>query len=185
MSLGKKIQISRKVAGITAHQLGAKVGMTGAGIGKVENDQLKGGPSPELVVKIANVLNDDTILTAYLEENPVYKAIIPKIFPDLNNIRREPAIVFTRFASEAREAMDAAMILAEVFSNAEPRRTPNFEALFKATLEQIVDVQRCAEILFTALIAAGIMSVDDQRDVHTRQQAKCEERGHHKCWMEG
>jgi hypothetical protein len=42
-----------------------------------------------------------------------------------------------------------------------------------------VDVQRVAEILFTGLIAAGIMTTEERRALHERQQAKCEANGHH------
>ncbi len=179
MTLGRKIAEARKQQGVRGYDLAAKIGRSTAILSDIENDRLKGGPSPEIVVKIAESLNDHSILLHYLEENPVYRAIIPRIFPELNNIRREPAIIFSRFAAEASEAVESARILAEVFSNAEPRRTPNFDALFKAHLEQIVDVQRCAEVLFTALIAAHVMTEDELRGVHERQQRKCEKRGHH------
>lgn len=180
MTIGEKIQKARKARGITGAQLAAAVGLSAAAIGMVENDKLKNGPSPGIVVKIAEALDDNTILLHYLEENPVYRAIIPRIFPELNNIRRDPAIIFSRFADEAQEAVEAARILAQIFSNADPRMTSNFDTVFKAKLEQIVDVQRCAEILFTGLIAAGIMSESDQRSIHEAQQAKCELHGHHR-----
>ena len=180
MDLGEKIKISRKKEGMAAVTLGGLVGVSGPTISLIENDQLKGGPSPETVVKIADALNDKTILTTYLENNPVYQSIIPKIFPDLNNIRRDPAIIFSRFATEAEEAVEAARILSDIFSNAEPSNTPNFCEVLKAKLEQVVDVQRCAEVLFLQLIAGGVISDTDRCDIHMRQQRKCVEHGHHK-----
>jgi transcriptional regulator with XRE-family HTH domain len=163
MTIGEKILKARKSKGLTGEELGNRVGLSKGAVWKVENDSLKGGPQPELVVKVANALGDNTILLHYLEENPVYRAIIPRIFPDLNNIRRDPAIIFSRFADEAGEAIEAARILSQIFSNANPENTPNFEAVFKANMEQIVDVQRCAEILFVGLIHAGVMTDVDQR----------------------
>lgn len=185
MNTGKKIQQSRKAAGITGTELGAMVGLSPQAIGKIENDQLKGGPSPDYVVKISAALNDKTILTTYLENNPAYQAIIPKIFSDLNNIRRDPAIIFSRFATEAEEAVEAARILSDIFSNAEPSATPMFCETLIAKLEQIVDVQRCAEVLFLQLIAGGVITDADRCEIHSRQQRKCIEHGHHKPEVKG
>ena len=180
MTLGEKIRDTRRSKGVRASRLGEAVSLSPASMSAIENDTLKGGPDPETVVKISSVLEDTSILLCYLEENPVYKAIIPRIFPELNNIRRDPAIIFSRFAQEASEAVEASRILSEIFSNAEPERAPNFEEVFKAKLEQIVDVQRCAEILFVGLIASGCMTEADLKAVHEAQQRKCEARGHHK-----
>jgi transcriptional regulator with XRE-family HTH domain len=179
MTLGEKIKKSRNSARITREALAKAVGFSPALISKVEGDQIKSGPSPDLVIQIADALGDESILLHYLEENPVYRAIIPRIFPELNNIRKEPAIIFGKFAREAEEAKHAAEILQEIFSNADPHRVPNFEAIFKSNLEQIVDVQRVAEILFIKLIDAGIMTTEERRALHDRQQAKCEANGHH------
>ncbi|MCK4620684.1 MAG: helix-turn-helix transcriptional regulator [Desulfuromonadales bacterium] len=180
MTIGEKIKKARKAAGLTGADLAELISVSPALIGKIEQDGQKFGPSPETVVKIADALNDKTILTTYLENNPVYQSIIPKIFPDLNNIRRDPAIIFSRFATEAEEAVEAARILSDIFSNAEPSNTPNFCEVLKAKLEQVVDVQRCAEVLFLQLIAGGVISDTDRCDIHMRQQRKCIENGHHK-----
>jgi transcriptional regulator with XRE-family HTH domain len=179
MTIGRKIAESRKKAGLRQEDVGGAVGLTKAGISQIEGDKLKGGPSPELVVRIAEFLSDDTILSHYLENNPVYQSIIPKIFPDLNNIRREPAVIFSRFAAEAEEAVEAARILAEMFSNVDPTRTPNYRQILKNKLEQILDVQRCAEILFLQLIQCDVITEEGRREVHANQQRKCVEHGHH------
>ncbi len=184
MTIGEKIKNSRLAAKITRDALASAISLSPAAVSKIENNDLKNGPSPEIVIQIAEVLDDTSILLHYLETNPVYRAIIPRIFPELNNIKKEPAIIFGRFAREAEEAKHAAEILQEIFSNAEPHHAPNFEEVFKANLEQIVDVQRCAEILFTGLIAAGIMTEEERRDVHDRQQAKCERNGHHRAALD-
>lgn len=177
-TLGKKISDIRKKKGITGAALAEALGLSPASISGYEND--KGGIDPETVIKIAEALGDDSILLHYLEENPVYRAILPKIFPDLNNIRRDPAVIFTRLAREAEEALHAAQVMAEVFSNAEPRSTPNFEAVFAAKMEQIVDIKRAAEILEFELIASGVVTRDWLQGVYEAQQRKCEARGHHR-----
>jgi transcriptional regulator with XRE-family HTH domain len=172
---------SRRSKGIRGEDLGSAVGLSKSSISKIENDEIKGGPEPETVVKIAEALGDRSILTTYLEQNPVYQSIIPKIFPDLNNIRRDPAIIFSRFASEAEEAVEAARILADIFSNAEPSSHPNFCEVLRANLEQIVDVQRCAEVLFLQLIAGGVIDETDRCEIHVQQQRKGELKGHHRA----
>ncbi len=184
MTIGQKIAASRKLKGIRGERLGEMVALSKGAISKIENDQLKGGPDPDTVVRIATALQDDTILLHYLETNPVYQAVIPKIFPDLNNIRRDPAIIFSRLAKEADESMQAAMVLAELFSNADPRNMPNFAEVFRAKMEQIIDIKRCVEILELELIASGAMTDGERRDIYERQQAKCEARGHHKPELE-
>ena len=78
MSIGQKIRNSRKTAGLTRNELASVVNMSPAAISKVELSLLKGGPSPDLVVRIADALNDNTILTTYLEANPVYQSIALK-----------------------------------------------------------------------------------------------------------
>jgi transcriptional regulator with XRE-family HTH domain len=179
MDTGKKIKESRDFRGVRASDLAAGVGISAPTLSMIENGRLKGGVDPELVVSISNYLNDKTILTTYLENNPVYQSIIPKIFPDLNNIRREPAVIFSRFAAEAEEAVEAARILAEMFSNVDPTRTPNYQQILNAKLEQILDVQRCAEILFLQLIQFDVITEEGRRDVHASQQRKCVDHGHH------
>lgn len=154
-----------------------QLGISQAAISHIEND--KASPDPEMVNRIADALGDNSIRLYYLESNPVFQAVIPRIFPELNNIRTEPAIVFSRFADEAEEAMRAARTLSQLFAHANPRQVEGFADLFAANMEQIIDIQRCAEILMTALVTAGIMSEAEQRELNDRQQAKCEAHGHH------
>ena len=180
-NIGGKIVESRKKRGVKAATLSEEIGVSASTMSLIENDQLKGGPDPDLVIRIAEVLNDDSILLYYIENNPVYKHILPKIFPDLNNIRREPAIIFTRLAGEAKEAMEASRIMAELFSNADPTNTPNFEAVFRAKMEQVVDIKRAVEILEFELMACGVITKQWLQDVYGRQQLKCEANGHHKA----
>lgn len=179
MTVGKKILEVRKSKNITGEALGELIGLSKSAIWKIENDLLKGGPDPDTVIRIAEALCDDTILLHYIETNPVYQHILPKIFPDLNNIRRDPAIIFTRLMGEAKEAMDASEIMAGIFSNADPTRTPNFDETFKKKMEQIVDIKRAVEILEFELMASGVITKQWLQEVYDRQQRKCEDHGHH------
>lgn len=179
MTLGEKISQARKKKGMTLDELGRIVGLGKSSLSGYENGTQKNGPDAHTLIRISEALDDDSILLAYLEDNPVYKAIIPRVFPDLNNIRRDPAIIFTRLAKEADEAREAALILAEVFSNADYRRVANFEELFKSKMEQVIDIKRAVEVLEFQLLASGVLTKDGLRDIYARQQKKCEEHGHH------
>lgn len=179
MTTGEAIKKSRNRRKMNQTQLADAVGVPQGTISAIESDKLKGGPSPELLINIAEFLNDDSLLTHYIENNPVYRHVLPKIFPDLNNIRRDPAVIFTRIAREAAEASQSADILAEIFSNADPRRVPAFDETFKARMEQIIDIKRAVEILEFELMASAIVDKSWLDDVYERQQQKCIDRGHH------
>lgn len=178
-TIGKKLSDARKAKGWTLQEAADRVDLSPSGVRKMENDEIK-SIDPKIIIRCSDVYEDRSILLHYLEEHPVYKAVIPRLFPDLNNIKKDPAIIFSRLADEAEEAAQAARVLSQIFSNADPQATPNFRQVFAAKMEQIVDIQRCAEILMLELIVAGVMTEDDRRDLHERQQAKCEQRGHHR-----
>jgi transcriptional regulator with XRE-family HTH domain len=181
MTLGQKIRHARKAKGLTLEDLALQCARKKSWLSAVETDVLKSGPDPETIVLISEALNDTSILTHALQENPIFQAILPRIFPDLKNIRRDPAIIFTRLSREAEEAMNAADVLAELFSNSEQVRVPSYEQTFKAKMEQLVDIKRGVEIAEFELIAARIVTDEWIKDVYERQKRKCEERGHHKA----
>jgi transcriptional regulator with XRE-family HTH domain len=176
MKLGEKIRKSRKSSGISGSVLASQVGCCGSLISKIETSQHKGQPDPDIVSKIADALNDKSILTTYLENNPVYQSIIPTILSDMNNISPDLAIIFSRFASEAEDAVDAARTLSDIFSNVDLTRMPNFDAVLRVQLEQIVDVQRCSEMLLMQLIAADVITDADRGLIYSQQQKKCAEK---------
>ena len=179
LTIGQFINRSRKRSGLTQQALGDKIGMTKSDISKIENDQLKNGPSNEAIMAISDALCDDGVMIHYIETNPVYLRILPKIFSDLNNIRDEPAIIFSRIQKEANECSESAGILAEIFGNADPTRTPMFEEVFKRNMEQIIDIKRGVEIVEFKLMAANIITKDWLDGVYAQQQQKCIEHGHH------
>lgn len=178
-SVGEKIKEARKAKRLRLADLAELVSMPISTISSIENNALKTRPSAEVVIAIAGAIGDDSILMHYIESDPVYQHVLPKIFPDLNNIRRDPAIIFTRLASEADEAAESARIMAELFSNADPARVPNFDATFRARMEQIVDIKRAVEILEFQLISSKTISKNWLHEVYAQQQGKCVERGHH------
>ena len=179
-SLGRRISASRRSKNMNLDDLGALVGLSRSQLSIVERDLMKGGPDPALMVKIADALGDRSLLIAYLQNNPVYQSVIPQIFPDLNNIRRDPAIIFSRLRKEMGEGMNACEILEQIFENAEPRKAVGFDEIFRAQMEQVVDVKRGIEILEVQLLAAAIMSEEDHRSIYRAQEEKCIRKGHHK-----
>ena len=178
-NIGSKIVESRKQNHVKAADLAEMIGVSSSTMSLLENGQLKGGPDPYTVIRIAEALKDNSILLYYIETNPVYQHLLPKIFPDLNNIRRDQSSVFHRFAGEAKEAELAARVLSDVFSNDGPFNSPDFDETFKAKMGQIVDINLAVEFLEFKLIASGVISKQWLQDVYDRQQRKRDERGHH------
>lgn len=179
MTFGETVAQERKSKGVKQDDLARTIGMSAPALSMIENDNLKGGVDPVTVTRLAEALESEVILYKYLEDNPVYRAIIPKVFPDLNNIVTTPAVIFNKVAREADEARVAALDLAEIFTNADPRRYPDFEKVFKAKMEQIVDIKRCVEILETQLVSTHIINQTGLKEIYAEQQAKCEANGHH------
>lgn len=180
MTVGEKIREARKKKGIRCEDLGGAVGLTKSTISKIENDTLKGGCSPELLVKIADALGDQSILIYALLNNPICQRIIPRAFTPLNNIKGDPSTILVKLQEELEEGIEAAKILSRIFAHADPSTTPNYKAVLYANLEQIVDVARCVEEMFDRLKECGALSDEEHLEIHIRQQAKVERNGHHR-----
>lgn len=179
MSLGEKIVAARKKRGVKQSELAAAIGMTGASLSIWESDQLKNSPDPRTLIRISDALDAPEILIHHCDTCPIRQHIMLKLFPDLNNIRRDPAIVVSRLRREMVEAVDAAERLAERFSDADFRRRDDYREVFEREMEQIIDVKRGIEILEFELILSGLHSREDIDRVYERQQRKCEAHGHH------
>ena len=180
MRIGEKIKRARKKNGLTLEQLGKKVGLGGSTISGYENAIDKGQPDPDTLCKIADSLNDLSILVHHCQSCPVRKHIFLKQFPDLNNIRHDPAIIAARLRREMTEAVDSLDRLAERFSDADFKSRPDYQEVFEREMEQVVDAERAIEILKFELVLSGTHSSADLKKVYDRQQAKCVANGHHK-----
>ncbi len=179
MTLGQKIAGARKKKGLTLEGLGALIGMSKSQVSFIENDNLKTPIAPEKLIEIAEALDAPEILIHHCDTCPVRQHILLKLFPDLNNIRRDPAIVVSRLRKEMMEAADAAERLAERYSDANFRSRPDYLETFEREMEQIIDVKRGIEILEFELILSGLHSREDIDRVYERPQRKCEQHGHH------
>ncbi len=180
MKIGSLINKARKRAKMKLEDLGHAVGLSMSSMSAYENNKLKGSIDPDVLVKIADTLNDLSILVHHCESCPVRKHIFIKQFPDLNNIRHDPAIISGRLGKELQEAVTAAADLGEQFSNKDFKDRPDYKEIFGKAMEQVIDVKRCIEIFEFELILSGTHSSKDLQRVYDKQQKKCEERGHHK-----
>jgi transcriptional regulator with XRE-family HTH domain len=178
-TLGEKIITARKRKSMTQTELGASVGLAQNAISNIENDCLKGAPDATTLIRISEALNAPEILIHHCDSCPVRQHIMLKLFPDLNNIRRDPAVIVSRLRKEMMEAADAADRLAERYSDANFKARPDYREVFEREMEQIVDVKRGIEILEFELILSGLHTRDELDQVYERQQAKCIEHGHH------
>lgn len=179
MSIGAKIVAGRKRKAMTQGQLAAHVGLTGASLSVYENDGLKGAPDPRTLIRIADVLDAPEILLHHCESCPIRQHIMLRQYPELNNIRRDPAIITSRLAKELSEAKVAAEELAERMSDKNFKDKPGYKEFFESKMEQIVDAERNIEILKFELLLSGTHSKEDMDRIVERQQQKCVDRGHH------
>lgn len=177
--LGDIIKKARNKRGWSLVQLGEAVGLSKGTLSGYENGQPK-TYDPETLCKIADSLNDLSILVHHCQSCPVRKHIFLKQFPDLNNIRHDPAIIAARLRREMTEAVDALDRLAERFSDADFKSRPDYQEVFEREMEQVVDAERAIEILKFELVLSGTHSSADLKKVYDRQQAKCIANGHHK-----
>lgn len=177
--LGDIIKKARNKRGWSLVQLGEAVGLSKGTLSGYENGQPK-TYDPETLCKIADSLNDLSILVHHCQSCPVRKHIFLKEFPDLNNIRHDPAIIAARLRREMTEAVDALDRLAERFSDADFKSRPDYQEVFEREMEQVVDAERAIEILKFELVLSGTHSSADLKKVYDRQQAKCIANGHHK-----
>jgi len=176
--VGDTIRAARKKRGWTLDQLGDVVGLTKGTLSSYEAGRV--APYVETLCKIADSLNDLSILVHHCQSCPVRKHIFLKQFPDLNNIRHDPAIIAARLRREMTEAVDALDRLAERFSDADFKSRPDYLEVFEREMEQVVDAERAIEILKFELVLSGTHSSADLKKVYDRQQAKCIANGHHK-----
>lgn len=178
-SIGRKIKESRESKPMKGEDLGKMVGLTKAAISQIENDQRK-NIDLNTLCKIADSLNDLSILVHHCQKCPVRKHVFIKQFPDLNNIRPEPAIIANKLRKEMLEAADALDSLTERFGDADFKSRPDYMEIFEAGMEQVIDAKRAIEILEYQLILSGAHSSADFKKIYGRQQAKCIANGHHK-----
>jgi transcriptional regulator with XRE-family HTH domain len=179
VTLGEKISEARKRKGITQQGLGVLVGLSQNAISQIENEERKGGIEAQTLIRLADALEGPEILIHHCETCPVRQNVMMKMFPDLNHIKRDPAVIVARMRKEMQEAIDAADILLEQFSNADFKRRPEYAEIFKRSYEQIIDVERIIETLKFQLVLDQVHTPEEIREVYDRQQRKCEQHGHH------
>lgn len=185
MTIGQKIRAARKEKGLTLDELAESCGRRKSWLSAVENDALKGGLDPDMIIKIADALEDRSILTYALMHNPICQRIIPRAFTPLNNINDNPSAILTKLHEELDEAIQAVDILARIFSVKDPENTPVYKETLYAKLEQVIDVSRCVEEMFDRFKSIGVLTEEEHLELHLHQQAKVEAHGHHRRAEDG
>jgi transcriptional regulator with XRE-family HTH domain len=178
-SLGEIISIARKRIKMTLEELSAVIGMSKTNLSVIENNGLKGGPDAVTLIRISEALNAPEILIHHCDVCPIRQHIMLRQYPELNNIRRDPAIITARLSKELGEAKVAADDLAERLSDKDFKIRAGYQEFFDSKMEQILDAERNIEILKFELLLSGTHTKEDMDRVCTRQQQKCVERGHH------
>lgn len=178
--LGETIKEARKKRGWSLAKLGAAIGLTKGSLSSYENSESK-SYNPKMLVKIADALNDLSILVHHCQRCPLRDYLVIKQFPDLNNINLQPGIVANRLRKEMVEGAAALDILAERFSDKDFKSRPDYQEIFEKEMEQVIDVKRGIEILEFELIMASVHSSKELQVVYDKQQAKCEAHGHHRA----
>lgn len=179
-SIGGKIREARRRIGLRGEDLGSAVGLTKSSISKIENDEGKGGIDAETLIRIADALDAPEILLHHCQSCPIRQHVFIRYFPELNNIRRDPAVIAGRLRKEMVEATEALDRLGERFSDADFKSRSDYQQVFEREMEQVIDVKRGIEILEFELLLSGLHSPQDMKSVYERQQRKCEANGHHK-----
>lgn len=180
-TLGSKIAEARKTKGWRLVDLGDAVGLSVSQLSEIENDQTKRPVDPRHIIRIADALDAPGVLIHHCETCLIRQHIFVKFFPELNNIRRDPAVIAARLRKEMTEASESLDRLGERFSDADFRSRPDYLDVFEREMEQVIDVKRGIEILEFELMLSGLHSQEDLQAVYERQQRKCEEHGHHKA----
>lgn len=178
-TLGETIITARKRAGMSQTDLAGKIGLTGASVSVIENDGLKAGPDSTTLIRISEALHAPEILIHHCDQCPIRQHIMLRQYPELNNIRRDPAIITARLSKELGEAKVAADDLAERLSDKDFKSRAGYQEFFDSKMEQILDAERNIEILKFELLLSGTHTKEDMDRVCDRQQAKCVDRGHH------
>lgn len=177
-TLGQKIAESRKNRSMTQAQLGNIIGLSQNAVSGIEADANK-TLDVQTLIRISEALNDLSLLISHCETCPVRQYVFLKYFPDLNNIRNDPAVIAARLRKEMVEGADALDRLTERFSDKDFKNRPDYKEVFEREMEQVIDVKRGIEILEFQLMLSGLHTQEDIKAVYERQQQKCEEHGHH------
>jgi len=176
MTLGQQIRSLRKGRQLTLKALGSEVGVGPVTVHEIETDVRP--PAPDLVARLAKVLDAPQLLVAHCETCPVCTELVPVKYPHLDNIPTHPAVVTHRAAQEAREAAAALEELFEVFDRNDWPQDPERVERVIELLIQVRDVEVGIRILYEALFLKGLLPLELHTEVNRRQFEKCVARGY-------
>lgn len=169
---------ARKKAGLSLAAAAVELGKTKSALHRAETGQTP--PEDELLIRASRRYKALGLLQSSCLQCPLRTEIMVQLFPELNNIRRDPLAVAARLKQELIEAVRATDRLVERMSDVDFASQPAYRDAWAKEYEQLVDVERGIEILRTELILQGAHTLEEVMSVHESQQAKCEAHGHHK-----
>ncbi|MDD3814284.1 MAG: helix-turn-helix transcriptional regulator [Desulfocapsaceae bacterium] len=181
MELGKRIKTTRKNQGITLGNLSSATGVGASTLSKYENSRAKYIPYINDLCKIAEHLNDFTILTDLCCSCPVRKNIISKQFPDQKNPQHNLSFIAARLREEMVETISTIDHLSELFPETNFKALRNHKIEVLTNMELVVETKRRIDILVFELILSGIFTPTDlQNAQHSRQQEQCAANDYHR-----
>jgi transcriptional regulator with XRE-family HTH domain len=174
MELGERIKTTRKNQGVTLGILSSATGVGTSTLSKYENSRAKYIPYLNDLCKIAEHLDDITILTDLCCSCPVRKNIISKQFPDLKSPQHDLSLIANSLREEMVEAISTISHLSEQFPETNLKALQNHKEDVLANMEQVIETKRRIDILLFELILSGIFTpIDLQKAKHGRQQEEC------------
>ena len=174
MELGERIKTTRKNQGVTLGILSSAIGVGTSTLSKYENGRAKYIPYLNDLCKIAEHLNDITILTGLCCSCPVRKNIISKQFPDLKSPQHDLSFIAHRLREEMVETISTINHLSEQFPETNLKALQNHKEEVLANMELVIETKRRIDILLFELILSGIFTPTDlQKAQPGSQQEEC------------
>lgn len=150
----------------------------GIGISTLHDAERSAAPSPALLIRAAEAYNDTSLLVSHCEACPIRQAALLRVFPDLDNVRKDPAIIVARIRQEMAEALKQLDRLAEDMSTLDFSTRESYRKTWAGKLDQLMDVERGIEMLKHELVNQGMHTIAEIKSAEAANQAKCEARGY-------
>jgi transcriptional regulator with XRE-family HTH domain len=171
MTLGQKIRESRRARRMTQQAVADLAAISRPTLVELEKDVRK--PADEVVIRLADALEDPTVLTHRCAVCPVREAALFRLLPGLNNLRRDgPAAVAVRVKGEMVEAMEDLDRLIDCMGDLDLARRADYRDVYKQAMQQVIDVKRGIETLEFEFLVNGAHALAELREVYRRRRAK-------------
>ena len=147
MTPGQAVKSARRKKGWTQERLGKEVGLAQATISALEHDECNSRLDSQVLIKVAQALDDQTVLVQHCEQCPVRLHLLKKHFSFLEDRRQDLASIASQLREEMGKAYSALDELAEVVSDADFRERSEDREQVRLLFEQIREIERGIGIL--------------------------------------